>query len=453
MSNFALRIMSFLGGGDSRFRILVATAGASYLGRFGMGIVMLVTLPMARRNLDPELFGVWMMLTALLGFMAFADLGIGNGVLNKTTQAKASGDVVALRRVLVSGYACTSLVGVAVYLLWLLWVQLSATPSAIAGVILEANRAEVLQAFHVFAAVLAINIPASLIQRVQLGMQQGYWIGIAQFINAVIVLVAVPLTLWHGGGLPELVMATLGVQALVNIVNTVVWLARSNLLKGVWGDCRRGELHLDTVVSLLRTGGLFFILQIAAAFAFQSDSIVITQTLGQQAYGDFAVVQRLFLFISMIMNVAMVSLWPAFGDAIASNNTAWAVRVLQRTMVVAALLALAGTVLLSVAMPWLMANWLNVSWTPSWGLLAVLSAWTIVEAISAVTAAYMNGANILRLQVIFAILMAATAFGIKWILTPRYGATGSVLGTLLAYSVVSIPGQIYVFRRIFKNKD
>ncbi len=418
-----------------------------------MGIVILVTLPMARRILHQELFGVWMMMSALLGFMAFADLGIGNGVLNKITQAKASDDAVALRRVLVSGYASTSLVGLAVYLLWLLWVQLSATPTIVAGVILEANRAEVLQAFNVFAAVLAINIPASLIQRVQLGMQQGYWIGIAQFVNAVIVLIAVPLTLWHGGGLPELVLATLGVQALVNLANTAIWLSRSSILKGVKGERCRGALHLATISSLLRTGSLFFILQIAAAFAFQSDSIVITQTLGQQAYGDFAVVQRLFLFVSMVINVAMVGLWPAFGDAIASNNTAWAVSVLKRTMVVAALVALAGTAFLSAAMPWLMANWLNVSWTPSWGLLAVLSAWTIVEAVSAATAAYMNGANILRLQVIFAILMAATAFGIKWILTPQYGATGSVLSTLVAYSVVSIPAQIFVFRRIFKNKE
>ncbi|WP_431261312.1 lipopolysaccharide biosynthesis protein [Roseateles chitinivorans] len=414
-----------------------------------MGIAVLVTLPMARRTLDPELFGVWMMLSALLGFMAFADLGIGNGVLNKTTQAKASGDAVALRRVLVSGYVCTGLVGVAVYLLWLLWTQLSPAPTLVAGAIQEANRAEVLQALHVFAAVLAINIPASLVQRVQLGMQQGYWNGIAQFANAVLVLIAVPLTLHHGGGLPALVMATLGVQAAVNIANTVIYLCRSGLLGRGW----LGALHVDTMGGLLRTGSLFFILQMAAAFAFQSDSIVITQTLGQQAYGDFAVVQRLFLFISMVMNAAMVGLWPAFGDAIASNNTAWAVRVLQRTMVVAALVALVGTALLSAAMPWFMSHWLKVSWTPSWGLLAVLSAWTIVDAVSAATAAYMNGANILRLQVIFAIVMAATAFGIKWILTPRFGTTGSVLATLVAYSVISIPGQIYVFRRIFKSKD
>jgi O-antigen/teichoic acid export membrane protein len=434
---------------DARLMRVIATAGATYLGRFGSGIAVLVTLPMARHTLDPELFGVWMMLSALLTFMAFADLGIGNGVLNKTTQAKASGDMLQLRRVLASGYLCTGLVGVALYAIWLAWSHLSAEPTIVAGHIQETNRAEVLQALGTFAAILAINIPASLIQRVQIGMQQGYWTGISQFVSALLLLAAVPLVLKNGGGLNALVLATLGMQTLVNIANAAAWLYWSGMFRCSWGN----TLDVDTMTALLRTGSLFFILQIAAAFAFQSDSIVITQTLGQHAYGDFAVVQRLFLFVSTILNAAMVGLWPAFGDAIARNNTDWAVRVLKRTMIGAAAVALLTTLTLSATMPWIMSYWLHVSWTPTWGLLAALSTWAIIDAVTAATAAFMNGANMLRIQVVFALGMSAIAFGLKWILTPMWGATGAVLATILAYSVVSIPGQIYVFSRVFRTKD
>ncbi|WP_077036116.1 lipopolysaccharide biosynthesis protein [Pelomonas sp. KK5] len=434
---------------DARLLRVVATAGATYLGRFGSGIAVLITLPMARHTLDPELFGVWMMLSALLGFMAFADLGIGNGVLNKTTQAKASGDGVQLRRVLVSGYVCTGLVGLMLYLVWLIWSYLSAEPTILAGSITEANRAQVRQALGTFAAILAINIPASLIQRVQLGMQQGYWTGISQFVSALLLLIAVPLALKSGGGVTALVLATLGIQAMVNIANAGIWLYWNDMFSAGWKD----TLHWGTMVGLLRTGGLFFILQMAAAFAFQSDSIVITQTLGQHAYGDFAVIQKLFFFVSMILSAAMVGLWPAFGDAIARNNTAWAVRVLQRTMIGAGIVALLATMVLSAGMPWMMTHWLHVSWTPSWGLLAALSTWTVIDAVTAATAAFMNGANMLRIQVIFALVMSSTAFGLKWLLTPMLGTTGSVLATIVAYSIISIPGQIYVFRRVFKTKD
>ena len=435
---------------DARMLRVIATAGATYLGRFGSGVVILITLPMARQSLHPELFGVWMMLSALLGFMVFADLGIGNGVLNKITEAQATGDRELLRRVLISGYVSTFAVALLIFVIWLAWSRLSTEPTLIAGQISLEHRADVMKALTVFAVVLVINIPASLIQRVQLGMQQGYWNGIAQFGGSLLTLVAVPLTLNHGGGVAELVLATLGVQVAVNIVNSLVWLYRNNLLNNSkWSD----SLDIRTMSGLLRTGSLFFLIQLAAAFAFQSDMIVITQTLGQSAYGDFAVVQKLFLFVSMLLSAATTALWPAFGDAIASNNFAWAAKALRRGMAAAAILAFGASAVLAASMPWIMQHWLKASFTPAWSLVAALSAWAVIDAVANVAASFMNGANILRAQLIFAVVMAGTAFAAKWWLTPILGATGAILSTILAYCLISIPSQIYIFKRMFQSKD
>lgn len=435
---------------DARTLRVIATAGASYLGRFGSGMAVLITLPMARQGLPAELFGVWMMLSALLAFMAFADLGIGNGVLNRTTRAQAAGAREDLRRTLACGYACTGAVGAALLLAWLAWARLAAEPTILAGAIAPAHRADVLAALTVFVAILAVNISASLVQRVQLGMQQGYWNGVAQFCGALVTLAAVPLTLRHGGSVAALVLATLGVQAGVNIVNTLVWLWRQRLLRpSLW----RGAWHALTARDLLRSGGLFFLLQLAAAFAFQSDAIVITQTLGQVAYGDFAVVQKLFLFVSMLLSAAMAGLWPAFGDAVVRKDMAWAARTLRRSVATAAAISIISVVMLSAAMPWVMTHWMHAQITPSWALIGVLAVWTVIDAIAAVLAAFMNGANILRAQLVCAVGMALTAFGAKWLLTPVLGAAGAVLSTILAYCLISVPGQIYIFKQAFQTKD
>lgn len=431
-------------------RRVVGTAAAGYLGRFGSGIAVLITLPMARQALPSELFGVWMMLSALLAFMSFADLGIGNGVLNRATRAKASGDRDELRRTLTAGYACTGGIGAVLILMWLLWSRFAAEPTSVAGAISPEYRADVMAALAAFVAVLAVNIPASLIQRVQLGMQQGYWNGIAQFCGAMLMLAAVLLTLRHGGGVAALVLATLGVQAGVNILNTLVWLWHQQLLgPALW----RSAWHASTARSLLQAGGMFFLLQLAAAFAFQSDAIVITQTLGQVAYGDFAVVQKLFLFVSMLLSAAMVGLWPAFGDAIARKDMDWALKALRRGVTIAAGIATVSVTVLAVAMPWIMKHWMHASLSPSWALVATLGAWTVVDAVAGVLAAFMNGANILRAQLVFAVAMALTAFGAKWLLTPTLGTAGAVLSTLLAYCLISVPGQIYIFKRALRTKD
>lgn len=450
MKSLSIKLTETMHEMDARLLRVVVTAGASYFGRFGAGLAVLVTLPMARRALDPELFGVWMMLSALFGFMAFADLGVGNGVLNNITQARASRDDIQLRRTLLAGYACTGSVGVALALGWLAWAHCSSDPTVLAGAINPAHRGEVLAALSAFALVLAVNIPASLVQRVQLGMQEGYWNGIAQFIGAMATMVAVPLTLRHGGGVDMLVFATVGVQAAVNVANTVIWLGRRQLL-GV--RCWRGTLHAPTLVKLLSSGVLFFLLQASAAFAFQSDAIVISQTLGQAAYGNFAVVQKLFLFVSMLLTAAMVGLWPAFGDAIASGNMTWVRKVLRRGILAAGGAALLASSALALAMPWILSHWMHTLLQPVWTLLLALATLTVMDAMANVLGAFMNGANILRAQLFFAVTMASTAFGAKWLLTPLLGATGAVLSTILAYCLISVPGQIFIFRKAFRSKE
>lgn len=435
---------------DVRMMRVIATAGATYLGRFGSGIVILVTLPMARQAMSPELFGVWMMLSSLLGFMAFADLGVGNGVLNRITLSRATQDDLMLRRTLLSGYAITASVSLVLILSWLAWVKLSAEPTALAGSIASANRTEVLAALSAFVVVLSINIPASLVQRAQLGMQEGYWNGIFQFACAISTLIAVPLALHYGGGVVMLVLATLGIQAAGNVINTLIWLGRNRLLGF---RCWQGAMDVRTFTDLLRTGSWFFLLQAAAAFAFQSDAIVITQTLGQTAYGDFAVVQKLFLFVSMLLTSAMVGLWPAFGDAVARNEMGWALQTLRRGVTIAAGVSITGASVLAVTMPWLMTHWMHDLVDPPKALVAALATWTVIDATTSVLAAFMNGANILRAQAVLAVLMALTAFGGKWLLTPWLGATGATLSTILAYCLISVPTQVYIFKRFFNNKD
>jgi O-antigen/teichoic acid export membrane protein len=431
---------------DERSSLLLLTAGASYLGRFGSGIVLLVTIPMTRSALPPELFGVWMMLSSLVGFFAFADLGVGNGVLNRVTAAIAIGDRAGLRRTIIAGYACTFAVGVLLLLGWAAWVGVSDHPARIAGVLSPAFEHDVVRAFTAFTVLLAINISASLVQKIQLGAQAGHWIGIAQFVAAAGTLAGVTATVHLGGGLTALVFASLGVQVAVNLASTLLWIAsRRMLARSVEND----GFDIPAVRALLRTGSLFLALQLAVAFAFQSDVIVITQTLGASAYGDFAVVQKLFLFVTMILAAGLSGLWPAFGDAIARRDMAWARRTLARSLMITATFAVLSVLALILSMGWITRHWLHLNVPPPLALCLVLGAWTVLDALGSVCGAFLNGANVLRAQLIFAVCMASLAFAGKWWLTPVLGSPGAVLATLLSYLAITVPGTLFIFRRMF----
>ncbi len=424
---------------------VLATAGASYAGRFSTGLVVLLTIPEARRSLDPELFGVWMMLSALIGFFSFADLGVGNGMLNCVLHARARGDAKRIQRALCAGYFCTLAVGATLLASWLAWVWWSSDPTIVAGHISPRNHAEVLAGLTTFVVLLAINVPASLAQKAQLGSQQGHWIGLTQLAGSLATIVTLPIVLRNDCPLYGLVLATIGSQTAANVIGSLWWSWRS----GVFNHLEpRDVVDVSMLADLLRAGALFFALQLAVAFAFQSDAIVITQMLGQEIYGEFAVVQKLFLLLSLLLSSALVGLWPAFGDAIARNEMVWARRALHKSLLFTGLFATFATSGLVLSIGWIESAWLHKPISPAWSLLVLLAIWTVVDALGSVGGAFMNGANLIRPQVVFAIAMAMLAFAGKWLLTPIYGPQGAVLATLVSYCLISVPGQILLIRRL-----
>lgn len=431
---------------DQRSTRVIATAAAVYLGRFAAGIALLVNIPLARAALTPEQFGVWMMLTALMGFFAFADLGVGNAVLNGTTAALARGDRAAAHRIVTGGYVWTAATGLLLLTLWLVWSRFSAAPSSVVGTLPAAQVGAVLSALHAFVLLLALNVPAALAQKVQLAAQQGSWAGNTQCCAALATLLAVPAALYVGGGLLALVFASLGMQVLVNTASSWLWLRRERLLpsRGAWPDG-------STLRSLAHAGGLFFGLQIAAAFAFQSDAIVITQLLGQREYGDFAVVQRWFLLVTMVVTCALAGLWPALGDAYARKESAWVRTALRRTYWVTGVSTALAAALLFATIDWIVQRWLGVPLRVAPLMAATLAAWCVVEALGTVTGTFLNSHNVVRVQVMLAIALAVSAFGAKWLLVPMLGAAGSVLATLGAYLVISVPFQIWLVRRVLRS--
>jgi O-antigen/teichoic acid export membrane protein len=433
---------------DARTRHAAAAGAFGVLGRLGGALVVLVYAPMAREALGPERFGVWMMLTAWTTLFAFADLGIGNAALNRVTAALAADEEQRRERfsaTIDAAVACTIALGLLLLGLAAAWAWMAPLPSVIAGPITPAHLAEVDTALALFAVSFALSLPAVLGQKLQLGAQDGHWAGWTQLVASVLSLAAVPLVLQRGGGLPELVLATQGVSLLVQAASALWWLRRRGLPMPrplrAWRTPR-------LLKGLLVEGAAFFGLQLAAAAAFQSDAVIVTQRLGAEVYGDYAVVQRIYLLVGAGVVTALAGLWPAFGDAWVRRDMAWVRRTLWRALLAAGLSTLAAVLLLLLLLPGFAVHPLGAQAPPAPLLLALLGAWTVVEALGAVCAALLNGVNLIRIQLALALTMAILAVAGKWWTTPLLGPAGAVLSTLLAYLLISVPGQVFLIRRL-----
>src|SRR5436190_14295296 len=75
------------GRARERWRRVLVTAAAAFASR-GIGILtLLVTVPLTLHYLGPERYGLWMTISSVIALLGFADLGLGNGLVNALAAA------------------------------------------------------------------------------------------------------------------------------------------------------------------------------------------------------------------------------------------------------------------------------------------------------------------------------------------------------------------------------
>ena len=138
------------GRAQERHRRAALSALAAALSKALSVLATLVSIPLALAYLGAERFGVWSTLSALVLALQFADLGLGNGVVNAVSSAFGARDQAALRRYVSS--AAFALLGVCLALGMLAWAVVPGVAWASVFNLQGAlARAEVLPAVAVFA--------------------------------------------------------------------------------------------------------------------------------------------------------------------------------------------------------------------------------------------------------------------------------------------------------------
>jgi O-antigen/teichoic acid export membrane protein len=430
--------------GAGRNRRAAITGGTAVLARAVQVSTSLVTIPLAVHYLGNERFGLWMTISSVLAMANFADFGVGNGVLNTVADAFGKNDFDRIRGAISSGFAVLSTVGLLLLALfgstfaWVSWADVFRVTSTQA-------RAEAAPALMIFALCFALNIPLDLVQRVQLGLQQGFRMNLWQVCGSLAGLAGVIIGIRMHASLPLLVAALAGAPVAATALNMFHFfvVSRPDLRP------RRRLVSRQAISRIVTLGTLFFVLQLVASVAFSADNFIIARTLGASSVPDYSIPQRMFSLISMMVAMLAAPLWPAYGEAISRGDIPWVRRTLRRSLgLVFGLAAVASTAMLLVAHR-LLAWWIGPRISPPFVLLLGLALWTVVECCGNTIAMFLNGAGIVRFQIVVASIFGVTCLALKVYLTGRYGIVAVPWATLITYlSIVMFSCVIYVPRAL-----
>jgi O-antigen/teichoic acid export membrane protein len=430
------------GRSNERLRRVALTALVSAFAQGISMLTLLISIPLTLNYLGTERYGLWITISSLITVLGFADLGMGNGLLNAIAEANGRNDHRAAESYVSSAFY--TLTGITVFFgaVWIIlyphiswsWLFNVTTPQAIV---------ETGPAVSIFVWCTLVNLPIGIAQKIHDGFQEGYINSLWRAGGSMLSLISVLLAIYLRADLPFLVLAMAGSPVLAFFFNAVLLFGRQRS----WLKPRWHMFNKSAFIRIFKNGSLFFVLQLAVAIGFQSDNLVIARLLGASQVPQYAVPMRLFMVIPSLLNFVIAPLWPAYGEAIARRDVAWVRKTFKRSLLLSFGISLLPSLFLVIFGGRIIEFWVGPEIKPDLVLLIGLGLWVMLSSLAGPISMLLNGANVIGFQIIFATLMAVGNLSLSIFLVQRIGVSGPVYGSLISWSVFSfLPTAFYVPR-------
>lgn len=428
------------GRGRERYRRVVLTALSSAGAKIISLVTMLISVPLTLHYLGPERYGMWMTISSVIAMLGFADLGLGLGLMNAIAEAHGKDDRQAAVQYVSSAYFM--LTGVAIIILAVFFLIYPYVPwPRLFNVTSPQAVAEAGPAMAAFVVCFALNLPLSLVQKIQLGYQEGFLNNIWESIGKLLGLLGVLLVIYYQGGLVWLILAMAGAPAAAALLNTLFLF----IYQRPWLLPSLGHAAISSSSKILKLGILFFILQLAVSLVYSSDNLIAAHILGPEAVTQYSVPMRLFGIFLIISGMLINPLWPAYREAITKGDIFWIKKTIIRSILLSFLIVGVPSAFFVIFGREIIRIWVGNEINPSDLLLIGFYLWFVMSGIGNAFSMFLNAANIIFFQIIIGALFTLVSLAVKILLVKYYGIEGIIWATIIAYFVCSIvPISFYI---------
>ena len=418
--------------GINRYRYILLTGSTTALVKLFTSVIGLVTVPLTVNYLGPERYGLWMTMSSFLALMSFADLGLGNGLVNAIAKAYGVKSNAMAQKAVASTFAMLSAISLLLFVVFIIiyphvaWHNIFNAQSDLA-------IAESSSAVFVFVIIFLINLPLGIIRRIQDGYQEGYKFQRIMVLGSLFNLSGLLLCIKLEAGLPYLVLSFLGGNLLALLINGFILFVRQrpSLLPKVKNvDFKFGYI-------LIKTGIIFFLLQVFTLIGSSSDNFIISHIIGPAAVAKYEIVRKLFT-LTMFTQFMIQPLWPAFGEAISSGDIKWARTTLQKAIKIGIISSAVFSLPLLFFGKAIIGLWVGDNFIPDNDLLFAFFLFTVFASYGGVMSTFLNSGDLLNKQLKMIGMSSLTAIIMKVLLVNHIGIVGVLWGTLCGYAIFFI---------------
>ncbi len=401
------------------------------LSRFVSLACGLLTTGILARYFTPELFGLWAILTFLIGVIPVLDIGIGLALRNKLSALYSdrqnhneSGRIYFF-----------SVFYAYIYLSLILAVLLCFAYYIIPwGMMLNTTDPQIIQegSFSYIAAliILVLSLPFGVSLSGFFSRQETHWNSFFETLKSILAIIfIVSLVVLHARF--TVIVIWFSIAMLIPVIISFFTFLRKCRWKFT---VLKTKDFLSKIRELIPESIRFGLMQFSATLMFSTQALIVGKTTGLKDAGEYALVQKLFLILSIVHFAVLTPLWSAYTEAAASKDMIWVKKILMYSVAFTLLVFTFG----STALYWLgkpiIFLWTGKTLTNA-PLFAWMGLWVFVTGWVNCFSVYLNGIGKLGMQTVLIIPAAVVYIPLSLYLGGKFGLTG----VCLAGSIVWLP--------------
>lgn len=423
----------FFSQGHSRSLTVKKNIFYSFLIKGGSIIISLLLIPMTIRFVNDTQYGLWLTLSSIIGWFNFFDIGLGNGLKTKLTEAISKEDYKQGKTYVSTTYAMLGILSVSLLVLFFLaqffldWSRILNAPPAYSNELSAVAWIVFLTFTFQFVLNLIIVVAAANQNTVV-----GSLINFAGNLLSVIAIFFLTKFYVTGTLLQLAVPVCLSPLLVLFIFSKVLY---SKRFKAIAPSIK--SVDFSCLKDIMGLGVKFFIIQMGLILYYNIDNMVITQVLGPKEVTPYAIAYKYFGVITMVSAIVMTPLWTAFAEANAKKDYAW-IKKTVRNMQLVCLALVPVSIIMVLVSPYVYKFWIGKDIQIPMLLSAILAFYTVWNTFRTIFIYYLNGIGVVRLQVYLVLVSGLLNVPLAIFLARLFGTPGVILSTTILCIICGI---------------
>ncbi|WP_233555750.1 lipopolysaccharide biosynthesis protein [Bacteroides sp. AM10-21B] len=405
---------------------------ASMIFKGGSILISLILVPMTLSYLNPYEYGIWLTLSSVLTWVYIFDIGLGNGLRNKLTEALALNDLKLAKIYVSTSFFSLLILVTTIYLLFIL-VQSWMNWELILNV--DAQKVQnlsyiVIIVFTFFCASFVLR----LIGNIYMAYQQPAINDLLSLMANIVSLVLIYLcTIFTEGSLEKVAIIYSAAPVLIFLLAYPVtfWKLKEISPSVYW--VRFGYLR-----ELMSLGIQFFIIQMACLILFMTSNLVISQMFGPESVTPYNIAFKYFSLVNTGFTIIINPIWSAITDAYVNKDLIWIRKAMKKLVLI-----WLGGIVLTMIMVLMSTNvykvWIGEDIHIPFVLSVLCGFYVSIANWNNIFAYFINGVGKVRLQLYSSIISGVIFFPLAF----YFGSVWEIAGILLALCVCLLPSAVW----------